>query len=504
MTLKVVLWGNEVGRLFWDERKGVSVFAYSKEFLAGGLDVSPLDMSTSAVNAAIPVEGSRERADIEKYCGLPPFISDSLPDKWGNDVFVTWAQKNGHDPEKVSPVHKLAFIGSRGMGALEFYPQEDVAMSTAALEIDEIIELASKITDDRAAARILAEEEITLQSLYLVGTSAGGQRKKAIVAMNEERTEIRSGQIMGLDKEGFKYYILKFNERDDFPSAEIEAAYYDMLTLCGIRMMPSDLFRVQGVNHFLTERFDRQNGDRQYTQTLAAIKPHVKSYEELFDVCRDLGLGENRVQEIFRRMAFDVLSGNTDDHDKNVSFIMSRDGKWDLAPAYDVTFTAPVYSPDLIYHSRSLLGKTRGLGYDDLVAFADACGIRNAKQSLDSVCSALTQWRKVASERGVFPQWIDTIEKFISGLLPEEYSEKMQGWILPPFNPFTLEDGRTISSIRFEETESGNVHMYAVIDGWEHRHVFASNKPETRDLKLAGLDRMPYETKIELVRRYLS
>lgn len=500
MTLRVLLWGREVGRLVWDDRKGVSVFAYSKDYIADGPDVSPLDMSVRSPMAYLPVSGRPE--EFSKYNGLPPFIADSLPDKWGNEVFSEWARKNGLDPDRVSPVHKLAFIGRRGMGALEFEPEETVRISQDSIEIREIIELAEKIGTNREETRILADEEITLQSLYLVGTSAGGQRKKAIIAMNDSRTDIRSGQVMGLERDGLRYYILKFNEREDFPSAEIEAAFYDMACSCGIRMEFSDLFPVEGVNHFLTERFDRKDRMKIHMQTLAAMRPGTDSYEALFSVCRELGLPEKELQELFCRAVFDVFSGNTDDHDKNVSFLMGPDGTWHLAPAYDVTFTADIFNPGMIYRRRSICGKNRGITAEDLLALAESKGIKGANAILSKVFEALTGWRETATRRGVFPQWIDLIEKYISELLPEEYSARMRGWILPPFKEYRHPSGQVIAGMRFEEHERGAVHMLATIDGRVRKHVFAPGKDETLEIKRLGLDRMPYEKKTELLDRY--
>jgi len=502
LVVSVLLWGREVGRLSWDRAKGVSVFAYNRDFIGEGPDVSPLDRSVHSPMAHVPFYGSSDRSDIIRYHGLPPFIADSLPDKWGNAVFDAWATKNGYNLQTLSPVHKLAFIGRRGMGALEFHPEIPVSISSDAIEIEEIIELSEKIDDERTAVRILAEDELTLQSLYLVGTSAGGQRKKAIVAMNQDRTDIRSGQIMGLDKEGFRYYVLKFNEREDYPSAEIEAAYYDMARSCGITMEFSDTFEVEGAQHFLTERFDRKNGEKVHIQTLAAIRPGTDSYESLFSVCRELGLPEKEIKELYCRAVFDVLSGNTDDHDKNVSFEMLPDGSWHLSPAYDVTFTADLYNPGMIFRRRSVCGKTREITVDDLLALAEAAGIKGAQAIITKVCGALTGWRDAAQRRGVFPQWIDLIEKYIFGLLPSEYSARMQGWVLPPFKEYHHSSGQTISDIRFEEHERGAVHMYATIDGRTRRHVFPSGKAESLEIKKRGLDRMPYAKKIELLERH--
>jgi len=320
--------------------------------------------------------------------------------------------------------------------------------------------------------------------------------------MNEDRTEIRSGQIMGLEKEGFRYYILKFNEREDYPSAEIEAAFYDVAQNCGITMMFSDTFEVEGVKHFLTERFDRKNGRKVHIQTLAAIRPGTDSYEGLFSVCRELQLPEKEIQELYCRAVFDVLSGNTDDHDKNVSFEMRPDGTWHLAPAYDVTFTADLYNPGMIFRRRSVSGKNRGLTTDDPIALADTAGIKGAPAIITKVCTALTGLRNAAERRGVFPHWIDLIEEYVSGLVPNEFSARMQGWALPPFETYHHISGQTVTDVRFQERERGAVHMLAIIDGKSRKYVFPAGKAETLEIKKAGLDRMPYSNKIEFLERY--
>lgn len=221
------------------------------------------------------------------------------------------------------------------MGALEFLPEVPLERKSDKIDIKSLADLAERIFAERENARILPEESITMQSLLTVGTSAGGRQPKAIIAINRKTGEIRSGQISGM--EDFGYYLLKFGN-SEYSSAELEMTYYELAGMAGIRMMPSELYSAEGNNHFLTERFDRDGSKKVHTQTLAAINPDADSYEQLIATCRKLHLPEADCQEVFRRMVFNVLANNTDDHNKNFSFTMTEDGSWRLSPAYDITY----------------------------------------------------------------------------------------------------------------------------------------------------------------------
>ncbi|MCF0220172.1 MAG: type II toxin-antitoxin system HipA family toxin, partial [Muribaculaceae bacterium] len=321
-TLKVLLWGKEIGRLSWDGRRGISYFEYSREFLDGTLDAFPLVAPVKSPASRRPIMGDKE---TKIYRKLPPFLADSLPDSWGNQVFECWRIENGIRNQEITPLDILSFIGKRGMGALEFLPESSGIKKAEKLNLEALTNLAQRIFVERENARILPEESLTMQSLIAVGTSAGGRQPKAIIAIHPETGEIRSGQIGG--QKGFEYCILKFGDPER-SSAELEMAYYDMAVAAGIQMMPCHLIEVEGKHHFITRRFDRDEDRKLHMQTLAALYPEADSYEKLLMVCRKMRLPESTQEEIFRRMVFNFLTNNTDDHNKNFSFLMDENGRW--------------------------------------------------------------------------------------------------------------------------------------------------------------------------------
>ena len=274
-----------------------------------------------------------------------------------------------------------------------------------------LVELAQRIFAEREDALIMPEESITMQSLLTVGTSAGGRQPKAIIAIDRNTGEIRSGQVPGLDN--YDYCILKFGD-SQYSSAELEMTYYEMAKAAGITMMPSELYPVDGNNHFLTKRFDREGNTKLHTQTLAAICPEANSYEQLMAVCRKLRLPESDCIEVFRRMVFNVLANNTDDHNKNFSFIMSQDGKWRLSPAYDITYIIDRggFLPNKD-HCLYIRGKFRGITRDDILQFAKNNGIRRPDAIIKDVADSLKKFRPIASRYGVNKQWIGRVETTI-------------------------------------------------------------------------------------------
>ena len=324
--LKVILWDMEIGRLAWHDSRNTSYFMYNPEFLQGNLDIAPLTAPIHHPLSSRAIFGEAERV----YQKLPSFIADSLPDTWGNQLFEQWRKENHLLEKSVTALEKLAFIGKRGMGALEFVPEINRGPMPDKINIKALADLAEKIAVDRENARILPDESLTLQSLIEVGTSAGGRQPKAIIAINRENGEIRSGQINA--NPYFDYYILKFGDKVR-SSAELEQTYYEMALAAGINMMESRLLEVEGTKHFLTKRFDRDETGKLHTQTLAAMAPEADSYEKMLAVCRNLHLPETDCRELFRRMVFNILANNTDDHHKNFTFVMNRQGIWRLSPA---------------------------------------------------------------------------------------------------------------------------------------------------------------------------
>ncbi len=269
-ALKVILWDEEIGRLSWDERRRLSYFTYNPDFLKKGINIAPIVAPIDGIRAMAPVWGE----DAKIYQKLPAFVADSLPDAWGNQLFELWRQQNHLSNGDITPLDKLSFIGKRGMGALEFLPETSRAGKTGKIDITSLSRLAERIFCERENARIMPEESITMQSLLTVGTSAGGRQPKAIIAINRESGEIRSGQVAGMTD--FEYYLLKFGN-SQYCSAELEMTYYEMAILAGINMSESGLYEVEGNKNFITKRFDRDGEQKLHTQTLAAISPDTNS-----------------------------------------------------------------------------------------------------------------------------------------------------------------------------------------------------------------------------------
>ncbi len=402
-VIAVRIWDEAVGYLSWDAPSRCSVFVYDERFLKSSLDVAPLGWSIHSPSASMPRHGNKDKL----YLGLPPFVADSLPDRWGNRVFDAWATRNGIPKRKLTPLDRLSFIGKRGMGALEYEPAQIESGEAMSIPMAELYDLALAIQDERQQVKINAESDILLEDLYRVGTSAGGKRAKAIIAINAEG-EIRSGQAQL--PEGYVHYILKFNDDRFFPFSEVEYACYLMACAAGITMMPSRLMEIEGKRHFLTERFDRRNSEKIHVLTLAAMDEEADSYEDLFAVCRRLRLSENQQKDMYRRMVFNVFAGNVDDHSKNFSFMMDKEGTWSLAPAYDMLFSVDLGAPRYVNgHSLSLNGKTHDISVSDLVNFAEHNDISGAEGIVEKIRYAVSEWRHFAEKAQVPPLWIKRI-----------------------------------------------------------------------------------------------
>lgn len=492
-TLKVILWGEEIGRLAWDSRRRTSYFTYNPEFVKKGLNLSPLAAPIGGVRALAPVWGE----DAKIYQKLPAFVADSLPDAWGNQLFELWRQQNHLANADITPLDKLSFIGKRGMGALEFLPDISHGRKAEKIDMKSLADLAERIFVERENAQIQPGESITMQSLLTVGTSAGGRQPKAIIAINHETGEVRSGQISEL--EGFDYYLLKFGNTQ-YCSAELEMTYYKLATLAGINMMPSELYTVDSNNHFMTKRFDRENGKKLHTQTLAAISPDADSYEQLITVCRKLHLPEADCQEVFRRMVFNILSNNTDDHNKNFSFIMREDGTWRLAPAYDITYIIDhggfLPNDD---HCLYISAKLRGITREDATCFARDNGIRRPDAIIRDVVTALKQFRIVAAKYGVSEQWTGRVEATIKSHL-QSWGECEE----QPIHPSVRINGHEIADIRLEQAYKGNYHLFANIDGDERKFVISKNKEEYDMISKIGVANVPDEQLVQMVEKYMT
>lgn len=409
--IQVKLWDKNVGLLSWDDNKGCSVFQFDKDFMQYGWNIAPLiaPLDSAYVQKSFPMSGNKEKL----YGGLPEFIADSLPDYWGNIVFQKWMEANHLQPKSVNAVDRLSFIGKRAMGALEFQPahiQEDASIN---IELSSLYELANRLFLDRQDINIDMSNNLIMEDLYKVGTSAGGQRPKAIIGMDEETGIIRSGQA-DLPP-NFNHYILKFDtgKRNELPITKVEMAYYLMAKDAGINMMPSKLVEIEGTENFMTQRFDRQNGKKIHTQTLAAMSSFADAYEDLFVVGRKLNLSADEQSQQYRRMVFNVIAENVDDHTKNFSFIMLPNGEWHISPAYDIVFSADPDSHFYRNHELTILGKRKNITKQDLLLFAQRQDIKNAASIIDEVAEVVMNFKAYAEMVEIDDYWIKKIMRVI-------------------------------------------------------------------------------------------
>lgn len=490
-TLKVLLWGKEIGRLSWDIKRGISYFEYNREFLEGTLDAFPLIASIKNPTCRRPIFGDKE---TKLYSKLPPFLADSLPDAWGNQVFECWRIENKISNQEITPIDILSFIGKRGMGALEFQPESSGLKKSEKLNLVALTELAQKIFTQRENVSILPDESLTMQALIAVGTSAGGRQPKAIIAINPTTGEIRSGQVGG--QKGFEYCILKFGDPER-NSAELEMAYYEMAMAAGIQMMPCSIIEVEGKRHFITRRFDREDERKIHMQTLAALYPEADSYEKLLMVCRKMRLPESTQQEIFRRMVFNILANNTDDHNKNFSFLMDETGHWRLSPAYDMTyiFNKGGYLPETM-HCLMLRGKLSGQTKDDAIALAKESGIRDAEKIIANIANAVSQFRQFAEKNKVAEKWIGEVETTLN--------DHLSAWGFGNTPTISAKiDGHECTNMHIEQAYRGNYHLLANIDGNERKFVIGKNRDEYMTIQQTGLGNLSEDFLISLVEKFL-
>lgn len=490
--LRVMLWGREVGRLCIDPRRHLPYFEYNREWIETGLDISPLDASIKLPQNLRPIFGASEKI----YQKLPPFLADSLPDAWGNALFEQWRLQQGIKPGEITSLDKLAFIGKRAMGALEFFPETYDFNFSEDLELKALIDLAEQIYTQRENAHIAPDQSLTMQALMAVGTSAGGRQPKAIIAINSETGAIRSGQIGGLS--GYEYCILKLGIKER-STAELEMSYYEMAKKAGIRMMPCWLMDVEGDKHFVTKRFDREGEKKLHMQTLAALYPEADSYERLLWVCRKMRLSERDSEEVFRRMVFNILANNTDDHNKNFSFLMDEQGRWSLSPAYDLTyiFNTGGFLPET-RHCLMIRGKYDNITLEDVKALAAENGIRKAESIIGEVVKAVLEFRALAEQNGVKEQWISAVENTLNG--------NLASWGLSNSKPESIcfeVNGHRIENARIEQQFKGNYHLLATIDGKERKYVIRNKTADHDEISRKGTANLSDEYLRELVAKFL-
>lgn len=401
-SINVMLWGKSVGTLVetGSGRNRQICFYFDPEFVHSGLDIAPLRASINGIVAqkGMPVYSEKDKL----YGGLPSFIADSMPDNWGHLVFSQWAKAHNISIKNVTVLDRLAYIGRRGMGALEFVPPTLAEMETSfKVEIDQLSSLAQTMLKQAKDFKAQLSPDLIVESLFRVGTSAGGRRPKALINVNPESGECYSGQV-ATELPGFIPMIIKFDEHVDLPTTRIEYAYYLMAQQAGLRMMPSQLLEGKDEVHFLTQRFDRNGNEKLHVQTVAAMNPQSTSYEDLFVVARKLELPQDDLKQLFLQTALNFMAGNVDDHNKNFSFVMDRQGKWRLAPAYDFTFTVDPSAPSYVNrHCMTLNGKDHEVSDKDLLELATSFDIKGARKILDTARDAVGNFAEYANTAGL-------------------------------------------------------------------------------------------------------
>ena len=413
-NLDVYLWNQKVGSLVtYKERYSEKIcFYFDRTFLASGYDIAPLraPVNSVAVKNGLPVYAEAEKI----FGGLPSFIADSLPDHWGNRVFNEWAKAHNISTRNLSALDRLAYIGRRGMGALEFLPPAAEEMEQPfKVEITELYKLAQLALNEAKNFKVEAHPDLLIESLFKVGTSAGGRRPKAIINMNKATNECYSGQVT-TPMPGFVPMIIKFDEHSDVPSTRIEYSYYLMAKDAGLNMMPSSLMEGEKAVHFLTERFDRQEGKKIHIQTLAAMNPSSDSYEDLFDTACRIGILPSEQKQLFLQTVMNVVGGNVDDHNKNFSFLMGSDGVWHIAPAYDYTFSVDPSAPGYMNrHCMTINNRNSDIERSDLLELAKRYNVKGANTIIDKVISIVGNYEYYAETAGISPYWTHKIKEEI-------------------------------------------------------------------------------------------
>ena len=423
---EVKLWGRTIGAVAIEDNTSTALFEYDEKFARSGIEVAPLTMPLAQRVYSFP------ELRKETFHGLPGLLADSLPDRFGNALINAWLATQGRKPDSFNAVERLCYTGSRGMGALEYAPAIGFRQRKSnPIEISQLVELASEILTHRnnfaATFGDDSAREEALRDILRVGTSAGGARAKAVIAWNPQSGEVRSGQVKNAP--GFEPWLLKFDgvsgnkdkEREDPKGyGAIEYAYHKMATDAGIEMSECRLLEENGRRHFMTRRFDRRaDGSKLHMQSLGAIAHFdynlagAYSYEQALMTLRQLGLPMSAIEQQFRRMAFNIIARNQDDHVKNIAFLMDKKGQWSLSPAFDVTYS---YHPDGNWtssHQMTLNQKRDGFSMDDFKACAETVSMKKGRA--ETICQEVTNvvrhWNDYAEEAHVAPHWRDEISR---------------------------------------------------------------------------------------------
>ncbi|MBI5769085.1 MAG: type II toxin-antitoxin system HipA family toxin [Verrucomicrobia bacterium] len=434
MIAKVQLWGRTIGAVALDEGRDAAAFQYDPDFARSGIELSPVTMPLSDRVYEFPA------LPRNTFRGLPGLLADSLPDKFGNALIDAWLATQGRTPESFNAVERLCYTGTRGMGALEFAPVlGPKARNASKLEVDALVRLAGEVLTHRGDLQghfHEAGKAQVLRDILSVGTSAGGARAKAVIAWNRVTNEVRSGQIAAGD--GFEYWLLKFDGvagnkdkelEDPKGYGAIEFAYHLMAKAAGVTMSECRLLEENGRRHFMTRRFDRRaGGAKLHMQSLGALahfdfnQAGAYACEQALLTIRQLKLPMAAVEEQFRRMVFNLVARNQDDHVKNIAFLMNQQGEWSLAPAFDVTYS---YNPSGAWtatHQMTLNGKRDGFTREDFAACAKAAGMKRGRAAtiVEEVQMAVKRWPEFAAETRIADEWREKIQMTHRRSFPEK------------------------------------------------------------------------------------
>lgn len=422
-TAEIYLWGTRIGIIHQDLDRICASFEYDADFLKSGIEVSPLMMPLSNIIYEFPSLAG------EPFFGMPGLVADSLPDTFGNKVIEQWLISQGKSITDFTAIDRLCYTGKRGMGALEYVPaSSDVGDINEAINVSEMVKFASDILNQRKTVTLNAQEALSYSQLVQVGSSAGGARAKALIAWNEKTNEIRSGQL-NLDKD-YDYWLMKFDHVsrngdygiEDIPEYTlIEYAYYKMALDAGIEMSECRIYSSEGANHFMTKRFDRVDGKKIHMQSLGAMthisykEPRVCSYEMAAAYMRTIGLPMKDIEQFFCRMVFNCLAVNQDDHVKNISFLMDRNGKWRLSPAYDLTFSYDATNKWLNAHQMTVNGKKEHVTLSDLLVAGKQMGLKKRKcmDVISKTATVVGDFEKYAMEATIKERTYFEIRKIL-------------------------------------------------------------------------------------------
>ncbi|EGR8989593.1 toxin HipA [Vibrio vulnificus] len=428
-VITITYQGDLVGAVSFDTEKGLGSFEYDPGFVKNGVELSPIKMPLSNRIYRFP------ELDFNTFKGLPGLIADSLPDDFGNAVLNAWVASQGRSPSDITPLQRLQYTGKRGMGALEYAPATKLRSLNASqqVEIQSLVSIAQEILDSRGNFEVELkqngqDDREAMMSLLSVGMSAGGARPKAVLAFNEDFTQVRSGQTNV--PSGFTHYLMKFdgvsehnkNQEtfgDPLGYGAMEFVYHLMANKCGVDMMPCRLLHEGNRRHFITQRFDRIKNSKVHVQTLNGLahidykKPGSFSYAELFGIARQLKLSAVDAEQLFKRMTFNIIARNYDDHSKNFAFMLKKD-RWSLAPAYDLAYSYKPGSKWVNSHWMSLNGKRDNFTRSDFYSLEKLSPIFNKRKIddiIDTTIEHVSTWRQLAEEWDVPKTLIDEIQE---------------------------------------------------------------------------------------------